>query len=279
MTLLHALVLGLVEGLTEFLPVSSTAHLILTSKFLALENTEFLKFFEVFIQSGAILAVLVLYAKFLLKHKEYLKNIFFSFIPTAIVGFALHKIIKTIFFDSMPLIIFALFSVGVIFIITEYFVKKGSITLTKSTGKLTIPQALFIGLIQSLAVIPGVSRAGAVILAMMFLGYKREDAAIYSFILAVPTILAASIFDLSKTNTGLLLNSYPPSLSGFGGASNLQLITIGFVTSFITALLVIKWFIKFIQQKDLTLFGVYRIILAIALLILVFSPLKKVLYF
>lgn len=257
MTIVHALILGLVEGLTEFLPVSSTAHLILTSKLLHLPNSEFIKFFEVFIQSGAILAVLMIYAKFLLGHKNYLKNIFLSFVPTAIVGFLLHKIIKNIFFDSMPLIIFALFSVGVIFIITEYFVKKGSITLTKSAGNLTIPQALFIGLIQSLAVIPGVSRAGAVILAMMFLGYKREDAAIYSFLLAVPTILAASIFDLSKTNLNLLLNTF-----------NLQLIAVGFVTSFLIATTSIKWLIKYLQKNTLTIFGVYRIILSLVIILI-----------
>ena len=267
MTIFHALILGIVEGITEFLPVSSTAHLIITSKFLEIPQNQFNSFFEVFIQSGAILAVVVLYWKLFINRKSLIINLFISFIPTAIVGFIFYPIIKTYLFNSMTIIIGSLFTVGILFMVLELYISKinrsgwkwlhNSLKLCKSVGQMGYYDAFIIGLVQATAIIPGVSRAGAVIIAMLLLRYKRKDAAIYSFLLAVPTILTASLFDLIKTDiTSFSLNNY-------------LLIIIGFLTSFITAYIVIKWFINYLQKNTLVSFGVYRIILAVLLTIFI----------
>lgn len=255
MTLINALALGIVEGLTEFLPISSTAHLILTSRLLKISQTEFNKFFEVFIQSGAILAVVFLYYKLVVNNKELVKQIIVSFLPTAIIGLILYKIIKDIFFNSFNLIIFSFFIVGLVFLIIEYLIKKNKIKLNKNLNNLTIKQSFFIGLSQALAVIPGVSRAGIIMVVMMSLGYKRKEAALYSFLLAVPTILAASALDLLKTDIKILTNS-----------NNLILLIIGFIFSFLSASVVVKWFISFLQNKDLKLFAFYRMTLSLIFL-------------
>lgn len=254
MNFINALILGLVEGVTEFLPISSTAHLIITSKLLNISQTEFQKFFEVFIQSGAILAVVLIYWKTILKNKQLMVNIILSFIPTAIVGFLLRKVIKNVFFQSFTLIAISLFVVGLLFIIFEFLLKKKIIKTDKKINQMTIIQALMIGLGQSLAVVPGVSRAGIVILTMMILGFDREESALYSFVLAVPTLLAASAFDFLKTNPKII----------FSGSNPLFLLT-GLVVSFFSALLAIKWFIGYLQKNSLTYFGVYRVTLALLL--------------
>jgi len=252
MNLFNALILGLVEGVTEFLPISSTAHLIIFSKLLNISQTEFQKFFEVFIQSGAIFAVVFIYWKVILKNKSLMFNVILSFIPTAIVGFLLRKVIKNVFFESFNLIAASLFLVGLFFIIFEFLLKKKFVKTDKKIIQMTAIQALLIGVGQSLAVIPGVSRAGAVILTMMILGFNREESALYSFVLAVPTLFAASLFDFIKTDPQLI----------FSGSNPLFLF-IGLITSFFSALLAIKWFIKFLQKNSLSYFGVYRIGLAI----------------
>lgn len=257
MSLIQAVILGIVEGLTEFLPISSTAHLIVVSDFLGLSQNEFTSFFEVFIQSGAILAVVILYFEYLRSHQKLIKPLYFSFLPTAIVGVLLHPLIKNTFFNSPFLIYSSLVLVGVVFIIVEFFITKRVLKLHKAISNLSIKEAILVGVFQSLAIVPGVSRAGAVMVGMMIRGYKREDAAIYSFLLAVPTIFGASVLDFLKTD-----------LSIFSHASNTLTLVIGFVTSFITAYIVIKWFISFIQKNTLTVFGIYRIVLGLGLLLL-----------
>ncbi|VVA43728.1 Undecaprenyl-diphosphatase [Candidatus Roizmanbacteria bacterium] len=252
MNVLNAIILGLVEGITEFLPISSTAHLIISSKLLNIPQTEFQKFFEVFIQSGAILAVVFIYWKVILKNKSLLINIILSFIPTAIVGLLLHKVIKNIFFESFTLIAVSLFVIGLFFIVFEFLLKKKIVNTNKKIIQMTIIQALLIGVGQSLAVVPGVSRAGAVILTMMILGFNREESALYSFVLAVPTLLAAALFDFVKTDPQLIFTG-----------SNPLFLFIGLITSFFSALLAIKWFVRFLQQNSLSSFGIYRIALSI----------------
>ncbi|PIY72087.1 undecaprenyl-diphosphatase [Candidatus Roizmanbacteria bacterium CG_4_10_14_0_8_um_filter_33_9] len=254
MNLLQSLILGIVEGLTEFLPISSTAHLILVSKLLNIPQTDFVKFFEVFIQSGAILAVLVLYVQYVINNKEVMRNIISSFIPTAIIGFALYKVIKGVLFESITLISIVLIGVGILFIGIEKLIKKKKIIQKKSIKHINDRTAFLIGLFQSLAVIPGVSRSGIVMVGMMALGFKREEAAIYSFLLAVPTIGAASLFDLFKMRS-LLMSSL----------NLLPVLLVGFITSFIVAYIVIKWFIGFLKKNTLIPFGIYRIILGILL--------------
>lgn len=262
MAIIQALILGIIEGLTEFLPISSTAHLIFISKLLKIPPTDFQKFFEVFIQSGAILAVLIIYLPVLLKRKNYLKNILISFIPTAAVGFILYKIIKKIFFESYLLIIIMISIPGVLFLIIEKLVKSKHLRLRKSTSQMSISEAFLIGLGQSLAIIPGVSRAGAVVVTMMFLGFKRDEAATYSFLLAVPTIFAASGFDLLKTNFNQIYNP-----------QNLMFLIIGFLTSLASAFIVVKWFINYLKRNSLVIFGWYRIVVA-GILILGFLKYK-----
>jgi len=257
MDLLNTIVLGIVEGVTEFLPISSTAHLIITSKFLNIPQTDFQKLFEVFIQSGAILSVVFLYFQDLKGNFKILKSLFFSFLPTAVVGFFLYKIIKNIFFESSLLINFSLFFVGVLFIIIEILVRKKKIILKKKIEEMDVFQSLIIGLGQSLAVVPGVSRAGAVILTMLVLGYRREEAAKYSFLLSIPTIFMASFYDLYKSRDILFFN--------FNEAGRLM---IGFFTAFIFALISVKWLIGFLKKNSLVVFGVYRIALALSLFML-----------
>jgi len=260
MAIIHALILGTVEGLTEFLPISSTAHLIFVSKFLKISQTDFQKFFEVFIQSGVVLAVLIIYLPIFLKKRKYVKNILVSFIPTATVGFLLYKIIKKIFFESYFLIVVMMLIVGVLFLIVEKLVKDRRIKLVKTTNQMGMNEALLIGLGQSLAVVPGVSRAGAVIITMMLLGFKRDEAVIYSFLLAVPTIFAASGFDLLKTNLSLI--STP---------QNFYFLTFGFLTSFISAFIVIHWFVDYLRKNTLVVFGWYRIIISVLLILFALS--------
>ena len=232
MNLLHAVILGVVEGVTEFLPISSTAHLILASQFLGLAQTEFHKFFEVFIQLGAVLAVAFLYVKYLLAHKSVIKNVLISFVPTAVVGLALYKIIKTVFFNSNLLIAFSLVAIGAVFVLLEKKIKTKALVLSKSLGQMIAREALVVGLFQSLAIVPGVSRAGIVMVALMGMKYKRTEAALYSFLLAVPTIAAASLLDLYKSRD-LLLSSQ----------SNVELLVVGFIVSVVTAYVSVRWLI------------------------------------
>ncbi len=252
MNFINALILGLVEGATEFLPISSTAHLIISSKLLNIPSSEFQKFFEVFIQSGAILAVVFVYWKDILKNRNLMVNIILSFIPTAVVGLLLHKVIKNVFFESFTLIAVSLLVIGLFFIVYEFLLRNKIVKTDKKIIQMTILQALFIGVGQSLAVVPGVSRAGAVILTMMIMGFNREESALYSFVLAVPTLFAASAFDFIRTDPQLV----------FSGNNPLFLL-VGLTTSFFSALLAIKWFIKFLQKNSLSYFGVYRIGLSI----------------
>lgn len=247
--MLQAIVLGIVEGLTEFLPISSTAHLIIVARVINISQSEYWKFFEVFIQSGAILAVGVMFFKSLTDYKLLMK-LATSFFPTAIVGFALYKVIKTVFFESTDIIAFMLIAVGVVFLLVEWAIDRKKIQLVKNIDLLTWRDAIIIGLAQSVAVVPGVSRAGAVIVIMLLLGYRRKSAALYSFLLAIPTILAATGYDLLKTDTSVVF-------------SNIGISVVGFVVAFITAYIVVRWFIGYIQNNTLVSFAWYRIVLGI----------------
>ncbi len=260
MNIIQAIILGVVEGITEFLPISSTAHLIITSKVLQLKQTEFLKLFEVFIQSGAILSVVFLYFNYLLKNKKVILKLFVSFLPTALIGYIFFNIIKGVFFESLIIIIAALFIVGLLFIFVENKIKRGVLKLNKNVSDLSFFQAFLIGFFQAFAIIPGVSRAGAVIISMLVMRYKRDEAAIYSFLLAIPTIAAASIFDLYK-NLNVLSSS----------VTNIQMLIIGFVVSFISAYFSVKWLIEYLKKNSLLIFGIYRIALAIILVLFFIS--------
>ncbi len=258
MNYIHAIILGIVEGITEFLPISSTFHLIFTAKLLGIHDSEFVKVFEVFIQSGAILSVLLLYFKTLWNDRELMKKVMISFIPTAVVGLVLHKIIKTIFFETNWLMIGAFFVVAGVFFFIEYLISQKKLVIDQEVKTLSYKQAIIVGLAQSLAVIPGVSRAGSVLVAMMFMKYRRDEAARYSFMLSIPTIFAASAKDLFEMRELV-----------FSSVDNIGLLTTGFVTAFISSYFVVKWLIGFLQKHSLVTFGWYRIVVGIALLLLV----------
>lgn len=251
-TYTSAAVLGIIEGATEYLPISSTFHLIWASKILGLGQTDFQKAFEVIIQSGAILAVVFLYLPVWQKKAVLFPKIICSFIPTAVIGLLLYKVIKGFFFENfiLQLVVFALIGAGFIFF--EQFHKP---KLTRQSSELNFKEAMFIGLIQALAVVPGVSRAGAVFLGLMFLKVKRDEAAEYSFLLAVPTLLAASGLDLVKSAPYLISNT-----------SEIGILAVGFIAAFASALVAVKWFMGYLKNHTLTSFGIYRIITAFILM-------------
>jgi undecaprenyl-diphosphatase len=261
MSFLEAIILGLVEGLTEFIPVSSTFHLIAVARVLGRGEGEFAKLFEVFIQSGAILAVLLLFYNRLRKDPALIKKILTAFLPTMALGILAYRTIKNIFFDSYNWMIGIFILVGIVFLIFEWLVKKGVFSPGKSLSELTYRDAVLIGLAQSLAFFPGVSRAGAVILIMMLLGFRRDEAAAFSFFLAIPTILGAGAYDLYKTRDLL-----------FQSVSYIPVLAIGFVAAFAVAVLALKWLLRYLQTHTLNLFGFYRLaagaVLLLALLFL-----------
>lgn len=254
---IQAIIMGIVEGLTEFLPISSTFHLIFTARILSLESGEFLKMFEVVIQSGAIAALAVIYTQTLLKDRRLFSLVITSFIPTALIGFALHKIIKNVFFESTGLMLGVFIGVGILFLVVEKYIQKKQYCLEKTCESMTYGQALLIGLTQACAIIPGVSRAGAVLLPMIILGYKRNEAAKYTFLLSLPTIFAASALDLYQGRQLLM-----------GGGSDWLLLCLGFVVAMVIAYLVVKWLLQYLATHSLALFGWYR--LAVGTLLLFF---------
>jgi undecaprenyl-diphosphatase len=256
--LTQAAVLGVIEGITEFLPISSTFHLVWASRLLGLPESDFVKLFQIAIQSGAVLAVLALYARTLLTDRALISRLFVSFVPTAVVGFALYRVIKDVFLTDLwlQLVVFAL--VGLLFIVVEtMWVNR---PLTREARDLSWRDAALVGLAQALAVVPGVSRAGAVILSLIALGVRRDDAARYSFLLALPTIVAAGAYDLYQSRGAL-------AATGNGVAALL----LGAAVAFGVALVIVRWFIAYLQSHSLAAFGVYRLAVAIALAVSLFS--------
>lgn len=251
MTILHSLLFGLIEGLTEFLPISSTFHLIALGNILGLAETPFLKMFEVFIQSGAILALLLMYARTLLLNRNLSLKVITSFIPTALIGFLLYKVIKDVFFSSHWLMLAVFVGVGILFLLIERLVVRGRLILHKSLSHISWKEALWIGLAQATAVIPGISRSGSVLLTMMSLGYKRDEAAKYTFLLSVPTILAASLFDLYRNRLIVMHIS-----------QDFIALAIGFLCAFVVAHLVLQWLLKYLANHTLVIFAWYRFIVA-----------------
>ncbi len=201
MTLIQSLILGTVEGLTEFLPISSTAHLEIASRLLAIAQTDFVKSFEIIIQLGAILAVIVLYASVLKKNIELWKRIIVAFIPTGIIGFILYKIIKQYLLGNYAILAWTLGIGGIILIIFEFFYNDRGQSFDSTHELETMPYstALLIGIVQSIAVVPGVSRSAASIITGRALGVSRKAIVEFSFLLAIPTMLAAAGYDFLKS--------------------------------------------------------------------------------
>ncbi len=261
MTILHGLILGVIEGLTEFLPISSTAHLVIAGEWLKIPTTEFLKTFEISIQLGAILAIVILYWKKIWSSWNLIGKLVAAFIPTAIIGLIFYKIVKNYLLDNNYIIAGALLIGGIILIIFEkYYSRKMAGKEATNIGanfdddiKISYKQAAIIGVFQSLAIVPGVSRAAATIIGGLSLGVSRKNIVEFSFLLAIPTMLAATGLDLFKSRDALL---------GLG-SHELIIWLVGFIAAFITAIIGVKFFIKFIQKNNFIPFGWYRIGLAL----------------
>jgi undecaprenyl-diphosphatase len=224
MSLLHALILGIVEGITEFLPISSTAHLILAVHGLRIAESEFVKSFEIIIQLGAILSVVVLYwSKFW--NWEVLKKLVVAVIPTGIIGLTVYKAIKGYLLGNVTVVLLALVIGGIVLILFERSRATSGDQGDVDFSQITYKRAFLIGLFQAIAVIPGVSRSAATIVGGSLIGVSKRTIVEFSFMLAVPTMLAASGLELLKGREAL--------------AGNYPALAVGFVVSFITAFLAI----------------------------------------
>jgi undecaprenyl-diphosphatase len=253
MDVFHSVILGLVEGATEFLPISSTGHLIVVSQWLGMEQTEGNKAFEVIIQLAAILAVVANYKeRFTFKHFRLWCQVFVAFLPVAIVGFLFRHQIKAMFSVSVVATMFIVG--GVIFLLTERWIKHKSPSV-ESLENLTFKQALWVGIAQIFALIPGTSRAGSTIVGALLVGLSRKTSAEFSFLLALPVMMAASGYDL--------LSNYKE----FSGEQWMPL-AIGFVVAFLSAFVVMKLFMVFLQRFTFVAFGWYRIVFGGLLLFL-----------
>lgn len=259
MNIIQTIIISVVEGITEFLPISSTAHMDIARAILGLPPSEFIKSFEIIIQLGAISAVIILYAKRVLSSYKYIRNLIIAFIPTGIIGFILYKLIKSFLLGNILIEALALLVGGIIIIIFES--RKSVIdeidNQDESVENMSFKQLIILGTAQALAVVPGVSRSGAVIIAGRSMKINRKLITEFSFLLAVPTMLSATIYDVYK--------------SGFSfSSSEWGTIALGFIISFITAFAVIKWLLEYIRKHTFKIFGWYRIILGLVLILALF---------
>lgn len=253
-TFVHALILGLVEGITEFLPISSTGHLILTSTVLKIPDSDFLKTFEIAIQLGAILAVVALYWKKILLDRAVFQRVLVAFLPTAILGLIFYKLVKRYLLGNVEVVLWSLAVGGIALIVFELLYKEKETAIGEIEG-LSYRQAAVIGLFQSLAFIPGVSRAAATIIGGLLIGLKRQTIVEFSFLLAIPTMAAATGLDLLKN-------------AGSFSSEQFGLLGVGFAVSFVTALIAIQWLLRFIKNHSFISFGIYRIGVAALFLLL-----------
>lgn len=247
-----AFILGVIEGLTEFLPISSTGHLILVSTLLGIGQTDTHKAFEVSIQLGSITAVLFLYWKKFLD-TEVLKRLMVAFIPTGVLGFLLYKVIKSLF--NPYIVVFMLILGGLVLITIEYYHRNREYEV-KSITDINYKKSFLIGVFQSLAMVPGTSRSGATIIGGLLLNLDRKTAAEFSFLLAVPTMFMATSYDIYKNHSQFALSDW----------SNL---VIGFITALVFAILAIKFLLRFISTHNFIPFGIYRIVVGVVYFLIV----------
>ncbi len=251
----QAIVIGIVEGVTEFLPISSTGHMILASHLIGVITSEFSKSFEIIIQLGAILAVVVIYLKKVWENRDWWGRVTVAFIPTGILGLLLYKIVKTYFLGNDMLVVASLIIGGVALIMIEkWFSKRGETGI--KIAEVGYPKLAAVGAIQALSMVPGVSRSAATIFGGMFVGMSREAAVEFSFLLAVPTMAAATGLDLLKMGTGFT-------------KPEMQLLAVGFLVAFATAWVVVKALLRFVQNHTFTIFGWYRIAIGVLYLLII----------
>ncbi|KIM05610.1 MAG: UDP pyrophosphate phosphatase [Sulfurovum sp. PC08-66] len=251
MDIFDAIIIGTIEGFTEFLPISSTGHMIVASDFLGIEQSKLIKAYEVIIQLAAILAVMILYRDKLKPSQIVLwQKIMVAFLPLAIIGYLFKDPIKELF--SIEIVAWMFIVGGVIFLIVEYFYKEEKAHIT-NVDELSYKQALWIGIAQLFSFIPGTSRAGATIIGGMLLKMDRKSSAEFSFLLAIPVMGAVSGYDLLKHYQDFIGIDYTPFV-------------VGFVVAFVVAYITIKLFLAFLARFSFVAFGIYRILFGIVLL-------------
>jgi undecaprenyl-diphosphatase len=252
MTIPQSIIIAIIEGLTEFLPVSSTGHMILASAAMNIHDDEFVKTFEIFIQLGAILAIALMYIKRFLQGINIYLKLLAAFIPTAIIGLLAYDYIKAYLFN--PVIVSVSLIVGGVILILIDKRLVNSEAKVEEVEDMSYKNAFFIGLFQCVSMVPGTSRAAATIIGGVFNGLNKKQATEFSFLLAVPTMMAASGYDLLKTD--LLFTN-----------NQLLMLGLGTLVAFITAWFAVKLFLKFVSNHGFTAFGYYRIALGVLFLI------------
>jgi undecaprenyl-diphosphatase len=249
MSPLEAVIIAIVEGLTEFLPISSTGHMIIAEKILGISSTEFTRVFIVNIQFGAILSVLVLYWRRFLQSVDFYVKLLIAFVPAAVIGFLLHDAIDRLL-ESVVVVAVTMLGGGVILLFVDRWFHE-----TSPDQKITGRRAVVIGVFQCVAMIPGVSRSAATIIGGMAQKLTRTNAAEFSFFLAVPTMFAASAYKLLKTYKSITVE-------------NIDLLLLGNLVAFIVAIVAIKSFITYLTRHSFKVFGWYRIVVGLLILVL-----------
>ncbi len=256
MSYLHSIILGIIEGITEFLPISSTGHMVVASSFMGIGESDFTKAFEVIIQFGAILSVLVLYWKRFMPNWNFYKKLFVAFLPTAIIGFIVKDVVDQLL-ESVQIVAWSLILGGVILVWSDK-VFAHLTAVGRKTGDLTYKDSVKLGLFQSIAMIPGVSRSGATILGGLTLGLQKKEAAEFSFFLAVPTMAAATLYKLLKIYKTIQHDQ-------------IGILAMGTFVSFVVAMFAIKFFMGIVTRYGFRGFGYYRIVLGVIILILLYT--------
>lgn len=253
MNFIEAFILSVIEGITEFLPISSTGHMIIASHLMGIAENQFVKNFEVMIQLGAIFSVLFIYKnKFMQSSRFYLK-LFIAFLPTGILGFLLKDFVN-MWLESIVIVGVSLILGGFVLIWSDRHFQHLQ-TQGKSDEDLNWMQLMSLGLWQSLALIPGVSRSGATIIGGLFSGLHRQSATEFSFFLAVPTMAAATLYKFAKGYSTMTSDQF-------------VILAFGFVISFIVAILAIRFFVKMVSQQGFKYFGYYRILIGLLILLM-----------
>ncbi len=250
MSLIHAIILAIVEGLTEFLPVSSTGHMIITSAILGIGKEDFTKIFTVNIQFGAILSVIILYWKRFFNSFDFYLKLFVAFIPAAVIGFLLGDYIDMLL-ENVVVVACSLVIGGILLLFIDKLINNN----TEESAAITYKQAFITGCFQCIALVPGVSRSAATIIGGMTQKLTRKAAAEFSFFLAVPTMFAASAYKLLKGYKSI-------------HQEDITILLIGNFVAFVVAILAIRFFIGFLTKHGFKLFGYYRIVLGVVLLVL-----------
>ncbi|MEA3455344.1 MAG: undecaprenyl-diphosphate phosphatase [Campylobacterota bacterium] len=251
MDTIQAIIIGIIEGFTEFLPISSTGHMIIASEFMGIEESALIKAYEVIIQFAAILAVMLIYRdKISFSKIDLWKKLLLAFLPLAGIGYIFKDQIKTLFSVEVVAVMFIIG--GFVFLVVEYYYKEDE-SHTTDVEAVSYKQALWVGFAQIFSLIPGTSRAGATIVGGLLTGMDRKTSAEFSFLLAIPVMAAVSGYDLLK--------HYQDFADANWGA-----FVIGFIVAFAVAYLTIKLFLAFLQRFTFVPFGIYRIVFGVILL-------------